>query len=512
MISIGYVNNTLTPMTDAFFKEYTAEINDLYDDINFTCCEMALVEERVDIEQEITGSVNDTLMLEYEEKKKNFFQKIGEAIITIFEKVRAAIQSAIDKVKEIAFGSKSDLQKLDTLIKKHPELKDEVVCAFNSGALDMKDIKSLKELDAAFEEVMRMSKEKDIDPNTLKGKWEKAKKKFQEDEKTWNVSKIANVTKTVLTAGTVALTFGGVLKKNKDMLQESNAKNKALEAELEAQLRKEGAITDADPSTGKGGTGKWTALLQITRERNGYHDAARMKNLSLLERMQNGVAKVLDKFTSKRQTEKLFNDYDTERRINDAKKTQDHNDQVSLAADIETAKQNAQKPFKDADYKQHRKDQQDDYKQHRKDQQDDYTQRREDQQADYTQHRKDQQADYTQHRKDQRADYDRKKRDDARRAYHDYTQRREDQQADYKQHRKDQQDDYTQRRKDQIDDRNAERRYRQRIDNRKREQDKKDREDSRKITSKNVQTKTDDAYWAMKVKKLAKERLDADKS
>ena len=41
MISIGYVNNTLTPMTDAFFKEYTAEINDLYDDINFTCCEMA---------------------------------------------------------------------------------------------------------------------------------------------------------------------------------------------------------------------------------------------------------------------------------------------------------------------------------------------------------------------------------------------------------------------------------------------------------------------------------------
>lgn len=315
MISIGYVNNTLTPMTDAFFKEYTAEINDLYDDINFTCCEMALVEERVDIEQEITGSVNDTLMLEYEEKKKNFFQKIGEAIITIFEKVRAAIQSAIDKVKEIAFGSKSDLQKLDALIKKHPELKDEVVCAFNSGALDMKDIKSLKELDDAFEEVMRMSKEKDIDPNTLKGKWEKAKKKFQEDEKTWNVSKIANVTKTVLTAGTLALTFGGVLKKNKDYLQESHMKNKALEAELEKRLRDEGAIAAADPSTGKGGTGKWTALLQINRERNGYHDAARMRNLSLLERMQNGVAKILDKFTSKEQTDKLFNDYKTERQI-----------------------------------------------------------------------------------------------------------------------------------------------------------------------------------------------------
>ena len=164
MISIGYVNNTLTPMTDMLFREYSDEINDIYDNTNNICYEMSLLEERVNIEQEITGSVDDTLVLEYEEKKKNFFQKIGEAIITIFEKIRTAIQSAIDKIKEIAFGSKSDLQKLDTLIKKHPELKNEAICAFNSGALDMKDIKSLKELDAAFEEIIRMSKEKDIDP------------------------------------------------------------------------------------------------------------------------------------------------------------------------------------------------------------------------------------------------------------------------------------------------------------------------------------------------------------
>ena len=449
MISIGYVNNTLTPMTDMLFREYAAEMDVINSDIDFICYDMTMFEERVNIEQEITGSVNDTLMLEYEDKKKNFFQKIGEAIITIFEKVRTAIQSAIDKVKEIAFGSKSDLQKLDTLIKKHPELKNEIVAAFNSGALDMKDIKSLKELDAAFEEIIRMSKEKDIDPNTLKGKWEKAKKKFQEDEKSWNVSKIANVTKTVFTAGTLVLTFGGVLKKNKDYLEKSNRENKELEAELEKRLRDEGAIKAADPSTGKGGTGKWTALLQITRERNGYHDAARMRNLSLLERMQNGVAKILDKFTSSKQKDKLFNDYETERRINADKKTKEHDAQVSLAADTETARQNAQKPFKDADYAQRRKDQQDDYAQHRKDQQDDYAQ-----------------------------------------------------------HRKDQQDDYAQHRKDQQDDRNAERRYRQRVDDRKREQDKKDREDSQKITSKNYQQKINDTYMGMMVKKRAQERVN----
>ena len=462
MISIGYVNNTLTPMTDMLFREYSDEINDIYDNTNNICYEMSLLEERVNIEQEITGSVDDTLVLEYEEKKKNFFQKIGEAIITIFEKIRTAIQSAIDKIKEIAFGSKSDLQKLDTLIKKHPELKNEAICAFNSGALDMKDIKSLKELDAAFEEIIRMSKEKDIDPNTLKGKWEKAKKKFNEDEKTWKIVKVGAAATTVITAIKAVATFNGALRRNRDELQESNAKNRELEAELEKRLRDEGAIKAADPSTGKGGTGRWTALLQITRERNGYHDAARMQNLTLIEKIQNGIAKFLDKFTPKSQTDKLFNDYNIERKLNAAKKKNDHDEQVSLAGDTETARQNAQKPFKDADYTQRRQDQKDDYNQHRQDQKDDYNQHRQDQKADYTQHRKDQQA------------------------------------------------DYTQRRKDQIDDRNAERRYRQRIDDRKREQDKKDREDSRRITSTNCQQKIDDAYWSMMVKKRAKERADAD--
>ena len=266
MISIGYVNNTLTPMTDMLFREYSDEINDIYDNTNNICYEMSLLEERVNIEQEITGSVDDTLVLEYEEKKKNFFQKIGEAIITIFEKIRTAIQSAIDKIKEIAFGSKSDLQKLDT------------------------------------------------HPNTLKGKWEKAKKKFNEDEKTWKIVKVGAAATTVITAIKAVATFNGALRRNRDELQESNAKNRELEAELEKRLRDEGAIKAADPSTGKGGTGRWTALLQITRERNGYHDAARMQNLTLIEKIQNGIAKFLDKFTPKSQTE-LFNDYETERQI-----------------------------------------------------------------------------------------------------------------------------------------------------------------------------------------------------
>lgn len=333
MISIGYVNNTLTPMTDMLFREYSDEINGIYDNTDSICYEMTLLEERVNIEQEITGSVDETLMLEYEEKKKNFFQKIGEAIITIFEKVRAAIQSAIDKVKEIAFGSKSDLQKLDALIKKHPELKNEAVCAFNSGALEMKDIKSLKELDSAFEEIIRMSKEKDVDPNTLKGKWEKAKKKFNEDEKTWKIVKVGAATVTVIKAIQAVATFSGVLRKNRDVLQESNAKNKELEAEIENRLSAGGFLYKKDKNGNtiydKNGSevrvGYHTTMLQILRERNGFHDAARMKNLTLIEHMQNGIAKFLDKFTPKSKTDRLYSDYSTERIIKGVKEKDEMN-------------------------------------------------------------------------------------------------------------------------------------------------------------------------------------------
>lgn len=344
MISIGYVNNTLTPMTDMLFREYSDEINDIYDNTDSICYEMSLLEERVNIEQEITGSVDETLMLEYEEKKKNFFQKIGETVIAIFEKIRAAIQSAIDKIKEIAFGSKSDLQKLDTLIKKHPELKNEAICAFNSGALDMKDIKSLKELDAAFEEIIRMSKEKDIDPNTLKGKWEKAKKKFQEDEKTWKIVKVGAAATTVITAIKAIATFNGILRKNRDELQESNAKNKELEAEIEKTLTAGGFLykKDKDGNTIKDKNGSevrvgyHTAMLQILRERNGFHDAARMKNLTLIEHMQNGIAKFLDKFTPKSKTDRLYSDYSTERLIK-GEKEKDETDKNNKRVESETS-------------------------------------------------------------------------------------------------------------------------------------------------------------------------------
>ena len=346
---------------------------------------------------------------------------MSETVIAIFEKIRAAIQSAIDKIKEIAFGSKSDLQKLDALIKKHPELKNEAVCAFNSGALEMKDIKSLKELDSAFEEIIRMSKEKDVDPNTLKGKWEKAKKKFNEDEKTWKIVKVGAATATVIKAIQVVATFNGVLRKNRDMLQESNAKNKEIEAEIADSLSSEGVLSKKDknglPKYDKNGSevkvGYHTAMLQILRERNGFHDAARMKNLTLIEHMQNGIAKFLDKFTPKSKTNRLYSDYRQELVNKDTKKVLEDLENKNKAKDEAYARASGTL--------QHKLDKKSDYDKVAKDEA--YARA-----SGTLQHKKDKKSDYDkvakdeayarasgtlQHKKDKESDYDKTTYNDA---------------------------------------------------------------------------------------------------
>ena len=489
MISIGYINDTLSPDVDMMFESYNRDMFNIDTTIDSVCYEMSLVQEKVNIESEITGSVNPTLMLEYEEKKKSFFQRIGEAVIAIYNKIKDVIKMAIEKIKSIVFSKKTDLQKVDALIKKHPELENEVICAFNSGALNPKDIKSLKELDDTFEEIMRMSKEKDVDPNSLKGKWNKAKKKFQDDEKTWTVVKVAAATTAVISAVVAVATLTKKCREARDWNDEYERKTNSEHAEILNRLKNDATAVDSQGNRISDSTGRYETLLAIWREKHGCYAAVRQQNLSAIERLQNGIARFLDRHSSADSTERFHKNINAQyQRDSDSKKA-DYDSEIKKARDIETARQQAQAPFKDAEYARRRADQaadtaaeriyqagvrQAEYDQRRKDQRADYDRKKRDDARrayhDYEQRRKDhaadtdaeriyqagvRQAEHDQRRKEQLADYDRKKRDDARRAYHDYEQRRKDQRADYDRKKRDDArrayHDYEQRKKDRDD-------------------------------------------------------------
>ena len=104
------------------------------------------------------GYAPESMMVVYEAGKKNIFTKIGEMVIALYKKFVETIDNIIDKIKTNIFNKKSDLQKLDILMKKHPELKKEeektLQEALKDGIFDLRDIESLKKLDESFDEIL----------------------------------------------------------------------------------------------------------------------------------------------------------------------------------------------------------------------------------------------------------------------------------------------------------------------------------------------------------------------
>ena len=88
-----------------------------------------------------------------EAAQKSLLEKIGDAVIAIFKQFEKLIDNICDTIKNFAIKKKTDVQKMEMMLDRHPEFKDEVVCAFNKGAMDLSDVKSLKELDKAFDDI-----------------------------------------------------------------------------------------------------------------------------------------------------------------------------------------------------------------------------------------------------------------------------------------------------------------------------------------------------------------------
>lgn len=288
MINLDYINGSISLEAESIFRPYESFMESCKNDIDMIFVDISMLEEKVALESTIMGSVPEKMMMVYESEKKNIFTRIGEMIITIYNKFAEFIDNIIDKIKTYSFKKKSDLQKLDILLKNHPELKNEAIAAFNEGALDLSDVKSLKELDSAFDEILKMARKKDIDPKTLRGKWEKAKENFNKDSNTWKVVKVAGAATTIITAAIAVKTFSSKCAKATNDAQKDKQSMRELKAQILSNLKEEGAVTDD--------TGKWQTVLQIWRELNGKHSAVRNEHLTVIDRLSNGIVSFVDKF------------------------------------------------------------------------------------------------------------------------------------------------------------------------------------------------------------------------
>ena len=158
-------------------------------------------------------------------------EKIGEAVEKVIDKFMKMVDQVIDSFRQMLWNRKSDAQKIEMILDKHPNLSDDIKLAFQKGELDVKDIKSMQEvLDGTYDIINEMKKGK-IEPskaeqkfNSMIEKWEKFGKPIVE---------IAGGVTTVLTATRAIKNFYPDLVRSK--LDGGHIKARAKE--LKAQMR-----------------------------------------------------------------------------------------------------------------------------------------------------------------------------------------------------------------------------------------------------------------------------------
>lgn len=218
MIRMDYINDTYTFESDDILRPYSKYLNSCLDDMEPVFSEYSLVCDKIDLELMMMESVSETTMMIYEDAKKSFLQRVGEKILELRDKFMEFVNKMIDKIKTFSFNHKSNEQKLQKLLKEHPEFKNDTLLAVKEGALNLNNIKSFKELNDNFDEIIKMAKKGDIDPDSLKGKIEAAKEKHEKKLK--KAAEVAGAASAIITAGIALATIGGKISDAKKKTQE----------------------------------------------------------------------------------------------------------------------------------------------------------------------------------------------------------------------------------------------------------------------------------------------------
>lgn len=131
----------------------------------------------------------------------NGIRKIGEKILELIRRLGEFISDSIEKIKAFAYDSKSDEQKLRDFIRKYPDKAKDIKVAVSNGELAFPSYKDLKDFYENIDKILLDIKKGQIDPNSLRGRWEKIKSKIVDNEKF--------VKTTAATLGIVITTAGG---------------------------------------------------------------------------------------------------------------------------------------------------------------------------------------------------------------------------------------------------------------------------------------------------------------
>lgn len=332
MISTSLLNNRNTDyMYGNDFYEYFNYLESCLNDVDSSYIEYQIAQNLVMTESTVMGEVDHEKMVYFEASQKSVIEKIGSAIIEMGKKFAEMINKCIEKLKDLTFKFKNNEKKMNILMKEHPELaKEKIQILCDNGGLDFSDMKTISEMNKTFNEIVKMSKEKDIDGNTLKGKWKKAMNKLysSNDSTLDKVSKTIGVAAAAVTLGITLKTAVSKIAKSKSELDKVKSEDRKITEDIYRRLSDQGIIND--------NTGKATALLYINRERQGKIANICKKNMSIIDKAEEKIAAILDKASNTKVVSKIAGDQKTNfhNNMKNADKINDYNMHQSINNDI----------------------------------------------------------------------------------------------------------------------------------------------------------------------------------
>lgn len=153
----------------------------------------------------------------YTESVADGIEKIGQKILDILKKFKEFMDDLFRKWKERSWQKKDDVQKLREIERKDPKLAARMEVAIQSNQLDFRSFKDINDFYKNCDEVLKEIEKKNVDPKSIRGKWEKAKSEL--NNKQGNVSAIATALGLVAAATGLMMTYENWKGKHADNLK-----------------------------------------------------------------------------------------------------------------------------------------------------------------------------------------------------------------------------------------------------------------------------------------------------
>lgn len=128
-------------------------------------------------------------------------RKIGQKIMDIIRSITDYLSGIVAKWRSNAWGSKSVDEKVRQIARKNPKAAEQIKIAVTKGQLDFMSYSDFSDFYKHIDEIIDGINESNLNEKSIRGKWEKVKRKYLTDKSFKTVATVVGI------AGTVTTTY-----------------------------------------------------------------------------------------------------------------------------------------------------------------------------------------------------------------------------------------------------------------------------------------------------------------